>query len=201
MTDAGEFWNQRFRDHPWPSTPDPLLIAHVEGLQPGRAVDVGSGPGRNSLWLARNGWTVTAVDVSTVALEQAAQQAAAEGLPLTTEYGDVRTWVPPTASYELVVMANVHLHQADLPGVLERLASALVPGGHLFVVGHDLANLGRHGPQDPELLLTVERLTAALPPALTIERIEQVMRARDDATTPHLDDVAVVAWATRPPAG
>ena len=200
MTDAGEFWDRRFRDHPWPSEPDPLLVGHVQSLPAGRALDMGSGPGRNSLWLARRGWTVTAVDVSAVALEQTAQQAAAEGLAVATEYGDVLAWSAAAPSYDLVVLANVHLRQADLRGVLERLAAALLPGGHLFVVGHDLANLGRHGPQDPELLLTVDRLTAALPPGLDVERVEQVMRTRDDVTSDHEDDVAVVAWATKPPA-
>lgn len=199
MSGDSEFWDRRFRDHPWPSTPDPLLVAEVERLPPGRALDMGSGPGRNSLWLARQGWTVTAVDASTVGLEQAAQAAAAEGLALTTQYGDVLRWAAPAPSYELVVLANLHVHQVDLPGVLDRLSAALVPGGHLFVVGHDLANLGRHGPQDPDLLLTVDRLTAALPDSVTVERVERVTRARDDETTPHEDDVAVVAWATKPP--
>lgn len=201
MTSEGEFWDRRFRDHPWPAEPDPLLVEHARSLPPGRALDMGSGPGRNSLWLARQGWAVHAVDVSAVGLEQAAQQAATEGLTVTTEYGDVRTWAPAAASYDLVVLANLHLNQSDLPGVLERLAGALEPGGHLFVVGHDLANLGRHGPQDPDLLLTVERVAAALPSGLTVERVEQVMRTRDDVTSDHEDDVAVVAWATKPPAG
>jgi SAM-dependent methyltransferase len=162
---------------------------------------MGSGPGRNSLWLAQLGWTVTAVDVSAVALEMAEQRAAAEGLALTTVRGDVLDWTPEPSSYELVLLANLHLHQAELPGVLERLAEGLVRGGHLFVVGHDLANLGRHGPQDPDVLLTVDRLTAALPRGLQPERVEQVMRTRDDQTTDHQDDVAVVAWALKPPAG
>jgi len=201
MTDASEFWDQRFRHHPWPSEPDPLLVHHAQPLPPGRALDMGCGPGRNSMWLARNGWTVTAVDVSTVGLEQAARQAAAEGLAITTAYGDVLAWAPSEASYELAVLANVHLAQADLPGVLERLAAGLVPGGHLFVVGHDLANLGRHGPQDPDLLLTVDRVAAALPPSVDVLRVEQVMRTRDDVTSDHEDDVAVVAWARKPPAG
>jgi SAM-dependent methyltransferase len=201
MSDDSEFWDECFRRHAWPTDPDPLLVRHAEPLPPGRALDMGSGPGRNSLWLARRGWTVTAVDVSAVALEQTAQNAANERLAVTTEYGDVATWAASGASYELVVLANLHLHQADLPAALDRLAAALVPGGHLFVVGHDIANLGRHGPQDPDLLLTVDRLSAALPQDLDVERVEQVMRTRDDQTSDHEDDVAVVAWATRPPAG
>ena len=197
----GELWDRRFREHPWPTEPDPLLVEHATGLPPGRALDMGSGPGRNSLWLARRGWQVTAVDASEVGLQLARERAAEEGLDVAVVHGDVLTWEVPKPSYELVVLANLHLSQAHLPGVLERLAAALTPGGHLFVVGHDIANLGRHGPQDPDLLLTVDRLRAALPQDIDVERVEQVMRTRDDRTSDHQDDVAVVAWATKTPAG
>jgi SAM-dependent methyltransferase len=197
----GELWDRRFREHPWPTEPDPLLVEHAAGLAPGRALDMGSGPGRNSLWLARLGWTVTAVDASAVGLQLARERAAEEGLDVEVVQGDVLSWAAAEPSYELVVLANLHLSQAHLPGVLERLAAAITPGGHLFVVGHDIANLGRHGPQDPDLLLTVDRLRAALPGGLDVERVEQVMRTRDDVTSDHEDDVAVVAWATRPPTG
>src|SRR4051812_13935010 len=198
MNESSEFWDDRFRAHPWPTEADPQLVEHARALRPGRALDMGSGPGRNSLWLARQGWTVTAVDVSAVGLAQAEERAAAEGLALTTVRGDVLDWTPAPSSYELVVLANLHLHRAELPAVLDRLATGLVPGGHLFVVGHDLANLGRHGPQDPDVLLTVDRLAAALPSDLAVERVEQLLRARDDQTSDHQDDVAVVAWATKP---
>lgn len=199
VTGAAEFWDQRFREQPWPNEPDALLVEQVGPLPPGRALDMGSGPGRNSLWLAGRGWSVTAVDVSAVGLEQAQAQADTAGLTLTTLLADALTWTPPAASYELVVLANLHLPDPDLSELLSRLSDALVPGGHLFVVGHDLANLGKHGPSDPALLLTVERLTAAMPAQVALERIERVLRPRDDLASDARGDVAVVAWARRLP--
>jgi SAM-dependent methyltransferase len=197
MTTPGEFWDQRFREHGWPTEPDPLLVEQASPLPAGRALDVGSGPGRNSLWLAGRGWSVTAVDASAVALDQAEARAQEAGLPLTTLLADVRSWTPPVASYELVVLANLHFPAAELASLMQRLSDALVPGGHLFVVGHDLANLGKHGPSDPELLLTIDRVVAALPPDVEVERIDRVARPRDDVSSPVEDDVAVVAWARR----
>lgn len=199
MTSPGEFWDQRFREHGWPTEPDLLLVEQAGPLAPGRALDVGSGPGRNSLWLAGRGWSVTAVDASAVALDQAEARAEAAGLSLTTLLTDIQTWTPPVSSYELVVLANLHFPAAELSALLQRLADALVPGGHLFVVGHDLANLGKHGPSDPELLLTVERLTAAMPAQVEVERIDRVDRPRDDVATDARGDIAVVAWARRLP--
>ena len=199
MTTPGEFWDQRFREHGWPTEPDVLLVEHAGLLEPGRALDVGSGPGRNSLWLAGRGWSVTLVDASAVALDQAEARAEQAGLSLTTLLTDVRTWTPPIASYELVVLANLHFPAAELAALLQRLSDALVPGGHLFVVGHDLANLGKHGPSDPELLLTIDRVVAALPPEVEVERVARVDRPRDDIATDARGDIAVVAWARRLP--
>jgi SAM-dependent methyltransferase len=197
MTTPGEFWDQRFREHGWPTEPDPLLVEQASPLPAGRALDVGSGPGRNSLWLAGRGWSVTAVDASAVALDQAEARAQEAGLSLSTLLADVRSWTPPVASYELVVLANLHFPAAELASLMQRLSDALVPGGHLFVVGHDLANLGKHGPSDPELLLTIDRVVAALPPDVEVERIDRVARPRDDVSSPVEDDVAVVARARR----
>ena len=199
MTTPGEFWDQRFREHGWPTEPDTLLVEHAGPLEPGRARDVGCGPGRNSLWLAGRGWSVTLVDASAVALDQAEARAEQAGLSLTTLLTDVRTWTPPTASYELVVLANLHFPATELAALLQRLSDALVPGGHLFVVGHDLANLGKHGPSDPELLLTIDRVVAALPPEVEVERVARVDRPRDDIATDARGDIAVVAWARRLP--
>ena len=198
VVQAGEFWDQRFSQRPWPVDPDPLLVELATPLLPGRALDVGSGPGRNSLWLAAQGWAVTAVDVSAVALQQAQQRAAMAGLRLRTEQADVLTWPAPIASYELVVLANLHPGEAELSALLRRLVAVLVPGGHLFVVGHDLSNLGRHGPPDPALLLTVERLAAALPAELVVERLERLVRAQPSAGGPATADAAVLVWARVP---
>jgi SAM-dependent methyltransferase len=197
MTNPGEFWDERFREHGWPTEPDLLLVEQAGPLPPGRALDVGSGPGRNSLWLAGLGWSVTAVDASAVALDQAEARAEQAGLALTTLLTDVRTWTPPVASYELVVLANLHFPAAELASLMQRLSDALVPGGHLFVVGHDLSNLGRHGPSDPELLLTIDRVVAALPPEVEVERVDRVARPSDHVGDEGETDVAIVAWARR----
>ncbi len=194
--DHEQSWDRRFTEKAWISTPDPLLVELVRPLSPGRALDVASGPGRNSLWLAGSGWEVTALDGSAVALHQAVEHATAAGLHLRTVQADVRTWRPPATAYDLVVLANLHLPQAELTGLLTRLGEVLRPGGHLFVVGHDVVNLGRHGPPDAALLLTAERLAAALPSGLVVEQLERRLRpvlAPGDAE----DDWAVLAWARR----
>ena len=200
-SDPGRMWDRRFAEQGWPTEPDPLLVELVTTLPPGRALDLGSGPGRNSLWLAARGWRVTALDASAVGLAMARERAAGLGLALETVQADVLRWSPPVAAFELVVVANLHPGSAELPGVLARAVDALVVGGHLFVVGHDLADLGRHGPPDPDRLFTVDALAAALPGHVAVERLERRERPPDDSADPGASEVAVLAWGRRTAAG
>ena len=109
------------------------------GFLPGRALDLGAGEGADSIWLAEQGWWVTAVDISSTALDRAA--AAASGRPsihgridwLAT---DLAQW-QPEGRYDLV--SSFFLHSpVDFPrtAVLRRAAGAVVPGGHFLLVGH-----------------------------------------------------------------
>ena len=81
-----EFRDARYRsaDRIWSGNPNPHLVAHVAELFPRTALDVGCGEGADTIWLASLGWHVTAIDVSTVALDRAAEQAAAAGLAFSS---------------------------------------------------------------------------------------------------------------------
>lgn len=199
MTGPGEMWDRRFSEHPWPSEPDPLLVELAGSLPPGRGLDLGSGPGRNSLWLATKGWDMTLLDASGVALAQAQARAEQAGVRIEALQRDVAGWRPEGPSYDLAIVANLHPGPEVLAQVLAAAADALVDGGHLFVVGHDVTNLGRHGPPDPERLLSVERLSRALPPTVRVEVLDRRSRHPDHSAAPdgEAPDVAVFAWATR----
>jgi SAM-dependent methyltransferase len=192
-------WDRRFSEQSWPSEPDPFLVELASALPPGRGLDLGSGPGRNSLWLAAQGWVMTLLDASRVALAQADARARQIGTGIEIMHGDVFEWQPPSASYDLVIVANLHPGPEALSQVLASAADALVTGGHLFVVGHDITTLGHHGPPDPDRLLTVERLSQALPPAVLVEVLDRRRRRTTRGMTPDAQapDVAVYAWATK----
>ena len=69
--------------------PGRLLRESVRGRTPGAALDLGSGQGRNALFLSDRGWTVTGVDISDVAVEQARQQATARHAAVEFVVGDL----------------------------------------------------------------------------------------------------------------
>jgi 2-polyprenyl-3-methyl-5-hydroxy-6-metoxy-1,4-benzoquinol methylase len=160
---------------------DPSLEEEVARLTPGRALDLGTGDGRNAVWLARRGWTVTGVDFSSVGLDHARARAEAEGVAVEWVLADLLEWRPPAAPFDLVVLFFIHVVPEDRRTIHRMAASAVGPGGTLLVVGHDRSNLddGTGGPQDPEVLCTAAEVAGELP-GLRIERAEVVRRPLGD---------------------
>ena len=107
-------------------------------------------------------------------MDQAAQPVAER---VTWVTADVTTWTAPPASADLVVVAYLHLPEADTVDVLTRAVGWLRPGGRLLVLGHDVENIasGVGGPQEPSILHSVERL-APVAELLTVDRLERVPR-------------------------
>ncbi|MEV7783297.1 class I SAM-dependent methyltransferase [Kitasatospora sp. NPDC088351] len=199
-------WDDRYAasELVWGAEPNRWVVRELTGHTPGRALDVAAGEGRNSIWLARQGWQVTGLDYSAVAVERAERLTAA--LPdevadrLTWRHGDARTFELPADGYDLVLVAYLHLPAAERRAALRRAAAALAPGGTLLVVGHDTTNLteGIGGPQDPRVLFTPDDVLADL--ASTGLRTVRAERVRRPVTaeaghrrTPDADPVHPVA--------
>ncbi|MGC9221110.1 MAG: class I SAM-dependent methyltransferase [Solirubrobacteraceae bacterium] len=196
----GALWDRRFAQAGWSTRPDSFLVELAEPLPPARGVDLGAGPGRNSLWLASRGWSMTLVDLSEVGLAKASAVAEELGVSITTLHADVATWTPDEGEFDLVIIANLHPRPDTLVALLANAAKALRPGGYLYVVGHHLDNLGHHGPPDPERLLTAERLRAALPPTLEVVVLDTRERSagHSDSGQPGRTDRVVFAWSRKP---
>jgi SAM-dependent methyltransferase len=173
-------WDDRYAstDLVWTAEPNVFVVRELAGLAPGRALDLGAGEGRNAIWLAERGWQVTAVDFSAVALAKAAKLAAARGAPgITWVNADLRGYQPPTGSFDLVLLAYIHLPRAESDALLRAAAAALAPGGTLLFVGHDRDNIthGYGGPQEPSVLRQAAEVVAALP-GLIIQQAGQQRR-------------------------
>lgn len=179
------FWDERYSgSHAvWSGNPNPQLLAEMESFptqapaiaaasaaRPGwpAALDVGCGEGADSIWLARRGWHVTAVDISRVALQKAEQHAMALELPgsIAWEHHDLLAWAPPAAAFDLVNAQFMHLPSQDRIPVFARLAAAVAAGGTLLVVGHSSQDIlaGAKRPNAPDLYFTAAEVAASLDP-------------------------------------
>lgn len=175
-----ESWDRRYTDQPWLWTVEPniFLVTEVGEMEPGRALDLACGEGRNAVWLAERGWTVTAVDFSEVATSRARELAEARGVEVEVVRHDLMTYRPEPGGFDLVALFYLQVPHDQLARVLTVVAEAVAPGGTAVVVGHDVENLdgGYGGPRVPEVLYTPELVAAGLAP-LTIVKAERVTRA------------------------
>ncbi|MEZ0579775.1 class I SAM-dependent methyltransferase [Nocardioides sp. MH1] len=181
-------WSQVLRDHPEmlaEKPPNRMLVAEAGGLTPGRALDAGCGHGAETIWLASQGWTVTAVDFSAAALDHGRTTAAALGRELSDRIdwveADLDSWAPTPRAYDLVSCLYVHV-AGDIPETVARLGSGVAPGGTLLMTGHL--------PVDPETgeptraagqtQVTVDGALAALGVGWQVEVAEE--RRREDGS-------------------
>ena len=155
-------WNDRYTaaDLVWSAEPNQFFADAVRDLTPGRALDLGTGEGRNALWLAERGWDVTAVDFSDVAIEKARHIAGRRNVHVTWVVADLLDYNLQQRAFDLVALVYIHLPAKELRKVVAAAVAALAPGGTLFVVGHDTTNVaeGYGGPRDPALLFTPDEI-------------------------------------------
>ncbi|MEV4066872.1 class I SAM-dependent methyltransferase [Nonomuraea dietziae] len=162
--DAVMFWDGVYAARPAATDPRPnvRLTETVTGLPPGDALDLGCGAGGDTLWLAGQGWHVTAADISAVAVERLAVLADAHGLGdrVAAVRHDLRSSFPHGA-FDLICAHYLHTpFDLDRAAVLRSAAHALRPDGRLLIVDH-----GSTAPwswnQDPDVRYPSPREVAA----------------------------------------
>ncbi len=138
--DAAEHWNRRFErdDFLFGTEPNAWLREHVAALPPGgRVLSVADGEGRNSVWLARQGFTVDAFDIADVGVAKARAFAAREGVHVNFHVADVDGFAWPTAAYDGVAAIFVQFADPALRArMFERIVRCLKPGGVLILQGY-----------------------------------------------------------------
>ena len=188
-----EAWDDRYAsaDQVWSLGPNQFVAEELKDLPPGTAVDLACGEGRNALWLAEQGWTVTGVDFSEVAIDRAQQRDTDHAV--TWVIGDALTAELPDV--DLAVIAYLQLPSDERRTAVRRAFAALRPGGTLFVVAHDSTNLteGTGGPQDPSVLYTADDVLADLDGAFDVVRAERVPR-RVTKADEHGGEQDLTAW-------
>ncbi len=136
-------WDRRYADHGeqmWSGRPNGSLEVELADQPPATVLDVGCGEGADALWLASRGWRVTAVDISTVAIERAGRAADEAGREVDFAAVDLVTEPPLPASHDLVVISYPALELPDGRTAMQSIADSVIVGGELLVIGHAITD-------------------------------------------------------------
>jgi SAM-dependent methyltransferase len=127
-----QYWDRAYSNPAlvFNTAPNAFLVEVVKGLKPGRALDVGMGEGRNSVFLAKLGWEVSGFDISERGMERARKSAAAAGVKITTIRASLDDFDYGTGQWDLIVGTYVGLKWLDAA------VRGLRPGGFLVVEGY-----------------------------------------------------------------
>ena len=184
-------WDARYSERDgamWSGRPNGRLVAEVADLTPGRALDVGCGEGADAIWLARHGWTVTAIDISDVAVGRAREAAEPAGAVVEWRCGDALQTAFPARSFDLVSLQYPALPKAAGDAAVRTLLDTVRPGGLLLAVYHDLDDEHREHMKsrgiDPADYVGADDLAELLGDDFTVERHAVEPRDRPAARHP-----------------
>ena len=111
-----------------PSAPSDFLVEAARGLKPGAALDLGTGRGRNAVYLARQGWDVTGLDISQAGLDAARENAAKAGVLVKTVKADYDSYDFGAEQWDLIVMEFAWAPVSE-PAFVAKIEKSLRPGG------------------------------------------------------------------------
>ena len=138
-------WNERYRDGdtPWDTNRPSTELVRVLGewsITPGRVLEIGCGTGTNAVYLAQQGYQVTAQDLSPRAIEQAKARAAREGALVDFLTGDVLELADSSDPFPFVFDRGVYhiVRQVDVERFVDVMSQLTAPGGlYLALAGND----------------------------------------------------------------
>lgn len=181
---TGTIWDTRFAGpgFAYGSLPNQFLVTQRYRLDRGMSVlAVADGEGRNGVWLAQQGMTVTGVDSSAVGLQKAMRLALDRDVALRTICADLTDWAWPQGTFDAVVAVFIHFPPSVRAAMHRAMIGALRPGGLLLMEAFHRDQLGRTsgGPPVAEMLYDVAMLRADMAAAgaevLSVQRVEQTL--------------------------
>ena len=155
-------WNERF-DRPeyvFGTEPNAFLKSVVKNILPGQVLSIGEGEGRNAVFLAEQGYEVTAIDLSPIGLEKAKKLADSRDVGLQTIVADIASFDFGENLWNGIISIFCHLPPDVRQMVHQKIKTGLKPGGVFIVEAytHDQIPFGTGGPKDLRMMMSLEIL-------------------------------------------
>ncbi len=200
---SSSFWNERFKraGYLYGTAPNDFVRAQAHRFPEGGAVlELGAGEGRNAVFLAEQGFDVTALDYAEEGLRKLEVLAAARGVSVETVRADVTRWTP-ARTWDGVVATFLHLGPEERPRLYRHVQRALRPGGvfvaEWFRPEQITDGYASGGPPAVELMITADELRAHFS-AAGVRMLETVETTLDEGA--HRGPAAVVRLVWQKPA-
>jgi chemotaxis protein methyltransferase CheR len=203
---ATEFWDRLYgtKDRMWTGRVNVRLAEVAQSLTPGRALDLGCGEGGDAIWLAEQGWSVVATDISPVALQRARADAQERGIADRIQFvnSDLSGGVP-AGPFDLVSAHFLHAPDElslDRTTLLRAAADNVTTGGWLLIVDHGSApswspHADHYFPSATEVL-TVLDLDPKVWERVRAEAVEREVTGAEGQTATILDNVMLLRRVT-----
>ncbi|PID82253.1 MAG: SAM-dependent methyltransferase [Clostridiales bacterium] len=155
-------WNEIYgsREYRYGFVPNDFLRENYQKISKGKVLCIGSGEGRNAVFLAEKGYDVTAVDFSEKGIEKTQALANKKKVSVKTIVSDVLDYDFGENEYEAVINIFLHFESDERKIIAKKIRNALKPGGVFLLEVYHLEQLasGTAGPKDEKLLLTEDRV-------------------------------------------
>ncbi|MFA6044902.1 MAG: methyltransferase domain-containing protein [Phycisphaerales bacterium] len=204
MSDMSTMWDDRYAapEYSYGTQPNDFL-RHARMFLPasGRVLCVGEGEGRNAVWLATEGFDVTAVDLSKVGLAKAKLLAEAAGVKLDTIHADLADFDLGKAKWDVIVSIWCHLPSHVRQSLHTRVVAALAPGGTFVLEAYTPGQIHRSsgGPKQADMLMTANGLAKELQ-GLRFYSVKETMRMVHEGIFHNGDSDVVQLIAVKPAA-
>ena len=155
-------WDERYAtdEYLYGTEANAFLTSVIDRIPPGRVLCLAEGEGRNAVWLAEQGRSVTAVDASPVGLAKARQLAAARGVHIDAVVADLADYPIPADHWDAIVSIFCHIRPDLRLDLHRRSVRGLRPGGVFVLEAYTPAQLRYRtgGPPHEAMLMTLAGL-------------------------------------------
>lgn len=159
-------WNERYStaEYVYGTEPNDFLAEHYQAIPLGKVLCLAEGEGRNAVFLASQGYAVTAVDLSEVGLEKARKLAESKGVHLDLIHADLTDFDLGEEQWDGIVSIFCHLPSSARARLHRQVRNALKPNGVFLLESYTPKQLtfGTGGPSGPDRLVTAENLLEEL---------------------------------------